>query len=282
MQSGVQENSDHDVRPCPGCGSREGRLRYQEMHFLILRCRECKLTYLANPPPEEGLYEQYYDSSDLLGEAYTRNSVDARLRELYQINEQRVKHIQHFKEGGFLLDVGCGRGFFLKSAADAGFCVRGIDISGAAVAYARSTFGLSVNGDAIETLVAAGDRFDVITLWHVLEHFADPFAVLRQIRELLAEDGVCVIEVPNERSLKFRWARVKWEGGNHPRYHRTFFTSQTLGRALRASGFERVNRLQIVYRLGGRSRAYEIAKKTLNIFAMDAFLDYAAFRNPLR
>jgi 2-polyprenyl-3-methyl-5-hydroxy-6-metoxy-1,4-benzoquinol methylase len=51
---------------------------------------------------------------------------------------------------------------------------------------------------------------------HVLEHFVNPYEVLAQIRSLLKNGGVCVIEVPNLRSLKFMLAKTKWKGGNHP------------------------------------------------------------------
>jgi hypothetical protein len=82
--------------------------------------------------------------------------------------------------------------------------------------------------------------------------------------------------VPNLRSLKFLFAKEKWEGGNHPLYHRTFFTKSTLENTLVKSGFTKVKRLPVSYSVPGKSAAYDWIKRISNIFAADAFLDFAA------
>jgi 2-polyprenyl-3-methyl-5-hydroxy-6-metoxy-1,4-benzoquinol methylase len=235
------------------------------------------LVFLANPPSEAGLYDEYYDGPEPPAGSYERKSADRRLRELYQINEQRLEYILRLKPAGSLLDIGCGRGYFVRSAVDAGFMATGIDVSDSALEHGRSILHVNVTARSVDDILRTGEKYDIITLFHVLEHFRDPLSVLRDVKALLATDGCCMIEVPNERSLKFRLSRNKWEGGNHPRYHRTFFTASSLDEMLHKAGFVKRTRLQVSYRLDGRSHAYELIKAGLNVFGMDSFLDYVAY-----
>lgn len=268
-------------RACPNCGSMDSRLRFTEPPFRIVQCRTCDLVYLVNPPVDGQLYDEYYKSNSLLSLEYRPDSTDSRLRELHAINTQRVSRLRRLKPEGRLLDVGCGRGFFLKTAAEAGYDVYGIDVSERAVTFAREAFQVPAGTETLENLVTEGASYDVVTLWHVLEHFVDPYEALSRVYALLTSGGWVMLEVPNLHSVKFRLARNKWEGGNHPRYHRTFFTAATLRRALEKSGFESVTRLQVSYRIPGRSKAYEAFKRASNLFAWDAFLQFAA-RKPGR
>lgn len=267
-----------DIRPCPNCGSSICVTKFVESPFHIVICSMCALVYLGNPPEEAVLYEQYYDSTEPDGTMYRADSDDPFLAELHAINIQRSARIAKIKPSGRLLDVGCGRGNFLAIARDHGFDVHGIDISERAVAYARKQFSLSVDVATLDDLAKTENRFDVITLWHVLEHFVDPFKHLQQVRSLLNKGGICVIEVPNLNSLKFRIARDKWHGGNHPLYHRTFFSTGTLSSALVKTGFSEVHRWRLTYRVPGRRGIYESCKAALNLVGMDSFLAYVARR----
>jgi 2-polyprenyl-3-methyl-5-hydroxy-6-metoxy-1,4-benzoquinol methylase len=263
-------------RPCPECGSLNAVIKFVELPFQMLRCSNCSLVYLDNPPEDGDRYENYFAGPTPDARKYQTNSPDPLLAELYAINQQRIACVKGIKGAGKLLDIGCGRGYFLKTASDCEYTARGIDISKAAVAYAQENFHLIVSVGTIDDQVTGQELFDIITLWHVLEHFADPFMALRQARMLLRHGGICVVEVPNLHSLKFLTAKQKWEGGNHPFYHRTFFTAHTLRRALVHTGFHDVRRLRLSYRVPGRSRMYEALKIALNLVGMDAFLAFVA------
>lgn len=101
---------------------------------------------------------------------------------------------------------------------------------------------------------------------------------MSKVRKLSNNLGVCYVEVANLRDLKFMLSRQKWKGGNHPRYHRTVFTRKSLRHALIKSGFSQCKRTKLSYKIPGRNRAYEIVKSGLNVFGMDAFLNYMAFK----
>lgn len=268
---------DVQIRPCPGCGTAEFYIAFDEPPFRIVRCRKCSLVFLGNPPPEEALYEEYYSSEEPREDEYRIGSQNPRMRELFAINAQRIKRIHRLKPDGSLLDIGCGRGYFLRTATELGYRTYGIDVSEKAVAYAGRVFDVRADVRSMENLLETGEQFDVITLWHVLEHFVDPFAALRQIRQLLRPDGLCIVEVPNVRSMKFLLSRTKWEGGNHPLYHRTFFSAKTLQAALEDSGFSDVRRMRWSYDAPGMKRPYWYLKHGLNWIAMDAFLDVVAW-----
>ena len=263
------------MRACPNCGSRENTLVMTEGDFKIVRCNKCSLVYLTNIPDESEIYEDYYEIK-FTKDDYTKDSALPHLAEIYEINEQRLEYLKGVKPGGSLLDVGCGSGLFLRTASREGYETYGIDVSNNALAFAESQFGLNVGKETLDELVSAGRKFDIVTLWHVLEHFANPVEELKKIKQLLSPGGICLVEVPNFNSIKFKLSKVKWKGGNHPLYHRTFFTAPTLKDTLQRSGFENTERLRISYKLPEKGAVYNLSKSIFNLAAMDAFLDFAA------
>jgi SAM-dependent methyltransferase len=236
--------------------------------------------YLGNPPPEDRLYDDYYRASRPDPAGYRADAADPHLRELHAINVQRVARVRALAPSGRLLDVGCGRGHFLLTARAAGYEVSGVDVSEGAVGYARKHFGLNADTRTLRDVAETGARFDVVTLWHVLEHFVDPMQALESVGRVLAPGGLLVVEVPNLHSLKFVLAGKKWVGGNHPLYHRTFFTAQTLRLMLVRAGFVGARRMRWSYAVPGRSPAYERVKRALDLAGMDAFLDFTARSAP--
>ena len=216
------------IRPCPNCGSSTYKLKFLKAEFKIVKCRNCQLVFLGNPPENETLYDDYHVHESLLPSDYSRQSNNSMLSDLYRINEQRIEIVKSFRASGQLLDVGCGSGYFTKTAADNGYEVLGIDIAEKAVNYVSTQFDLSARHATLENLIYEEQTFDIITLWHVLEHFLNPFKVMGNIYKLLKPQGICLVEVPNLYSLKFLLSRQKWQGGNHPLYHRTFFSKKTL------------------------------------------------------
>ncbi|MGA3286464.1 MAG: class I SAM-dependent methyltransferase [Bacteroidota bacterium] len=266
------------IRACPCCDFSGAKPKFKVSTFIVVKCLSCSLVYLGNPPKGDGLYDEYYSDREPSSDAYRYDSSDPALRELYEINQQRIKNIKLFKTDGKLLDIGCGRGQFLKTASEHGYYADGIDVSERAVAYARREYGRNAEVRMLAEVVASGEQFDVVTLWHVLEHFINPYEALWQISTLLKRGGICVVEVPNLHSFKFMMSKTKWHGGNHPLFHRTFFSAKTLRAALLRSGFSRVQRLNISYHVPGRNELYEAVKRTLNVVAMDAFLDFVAWK----
>lgn len=266
------------MRFCPNCNYQSYKKVLKEDHFEIVKCLKCGLIYLYNPPDEKELYEKYYDIGFKLQD-YSVDSKFEYLAEIYLINRQRLKF---FKENGFngkILDIGCGSGLFLKTLSESYNDIEGVDVSHKALDFARKEFFLNVSGKSIEKLSEERKRYNIITLLHVVEHFINPVHELKKILGLLDDRGFCFIEVPNFYSIKFRLSGYKWKGGNHPLYHRSFFTAKSLEDTLRRSGFKKYKRVRLSYKLPDKSFVYNISKTIFNFFARDSFLNYIAYKN---
>jgi SAM-dependent methyltransferase len=88
-----------------------------------------------------------------------------------------------------LLDVGCGKGFFVKACRDAGIDASGIDLSQAAIEVARDDLGVPAVCGRIEDATQQLGSFDVVTLWATIEHLPNPLTTLSTIRSVLPPGG---------------------------------------------------------------------------------------------
>jgi 2-polyprenyl-3-methyl-5-hydroxy-6-metoxy-1,4-benzoquinol methylase len=147
-----------------------------------------------------------------INQAWESLDTGVRVWELRQIIKKRTwRH----------LDLGCGQGKLVKSLRQMGI---------GAVGYDKQT------GGAIENLKLK-DKFEVISLYHVLEHLDDPAAVLKQTRRWLKPGGVLVVEIPLVGNLS-----EKWLGKDYLAYsdktHKHFFTQKNLIKLTRESGWQ--------------------------------------------
>src|SRR5262249_10576488 len=134
------------------------------------------------------------------------------------------------------LDFGCGGGSYLRRMHGAGWQVVGLDVSAAAVERVRTDLGLPALAGTLPHPLLEPAGFDVVTMWHSLEHVHDPPAVLREGRRLLVPGGRLLVAVPNIDSLAFRWFGPAWYALDLPR-HLTHFTPRTLTLMLQQAGF---------------------------------------------
>lgn len=161
-------------------------------------------------------------------DALTRHrSVDAR---------KRAEWTREQASGRRLLEVGAGAGFFVKSAAEHGFEAIGVEPSDLAARYARSELGVDVRTGFLETSEVSTETFDVVCMWHVLEHAADPLALLEAARARLAPGGRLVLEVPNVDSVGAEMMRGRWAHLD-PVAHVSHFAPGSLTTALDAADF---------------------------------------------
>ena len=138
--------------------------------------------------------------------------------------------------GGALLDIGCGNGRFLMLAQEMGWNAEGIDFDSKAVETALER-GLVVRQGGIEILSKEQEKYDVITLSHVIEHVPDPLNLLRSIYRLLKPGGSLWLETPNLASLGHQRFRENWRDLDPPR-HLILFTPDSLRLALEQAGFK--------------------------------------------
>lgn len=140
-----------------------------------------------------------------------------------------------------ICDLGCGGGELAAALRSAGHRVVGVEPSptGRAAAAAR---GVTVHAGTAEDLPTAvtSQRFDVVVLFHVLEHCRDPLRALRNARMLLAPGGRAVIEVPNNECRGLATNGIAWHFLDVPR-HLHFFTAASLVRACEDAGLDHVD-----------------------------------------
>jgi len=138
---------------------------------------------------------------------------------------------------GRMLEVGCSYGAVLAAFRSRGWDVEGIELDARTAAWGREHFGLTVHtGDLAQVRNALHPPYDVIAMYHVIEHIPDPRPLLAEVRELLARDGVLVIRTPNVRSAIATVAQGWWEWALAPE-HVHLFSPESLTRVLADAGF---------------------------------------------
>ena len=224
---------------CPACSSDRVRTRFlgaQVNRYRVLQCRRCGLAFCWPRPTEDELTEfyatAYFSSDGAKGYASYSDQPEANARR--QWHELRARYFSWMANPGSVLDVGCATGGFLAEAAANGWSAYGTDISQEAAETARTAHGLRVDGG---TLIPrdCDTRFDLITMWHVLEHLIEPRAALEELSRFLATDGLLFIEVPNWASAGRLVRRQQWAQLRPPE-HISFFTGRSLSGLVENTG----------------------------------------------
>lgn len=156
------------------------------------------------PTPQE-ISQFYADEFYAAYPNFNDSALDVQVRDKSWLNERRSEictSIQEFMGSDFsgkkILDIGCGWGEALLYFREQGMICYGFDPAPEAVAYAQSR-GLNVVVAGMEKMAVFPQSYEVVTLFNVLEHLADPVVVLQEIRDsVLATGGILVIDVPNE------------------------------------------------------------------------------------
>ncbi|MCX6234744.1 MAG: class I SAM-dependent methyltransferase [Bacteroidetes bacterium] len=147
---------------------------------------------------------------------------------------KKFQIIVKFKKGHRILDVGCGTGELLAYFKKRRWETVGIETNSNARDYGITHYGLDVGVD-LKTYKSAPESFDVITLWHVLEHLPDIHEQLRKIISLLKSNGILIAAVPNCNAYDAQYYQEFWAAYDVPR-HLYHFTKQTLSYLLELHG----------------------------------------------
>lgn len=184
--------------------------------FTIDQCHSCHLLF-TNPRPDESSISRYYQSETYISHSDKSNSITDVLYKLVRniTLQQKLKLVNSISKKGKLLDYGCGTGYFLKTCRKNGWDTFGVEPE----TSARSQALQQTDGQIFPNLATLEELgFDVITLWHVLEHVHPLHEVLSQLVSLLDENSKLVIAVPNPKSYDAQKYGVHWAAYDLPRH----------------------------------------------------------------
>jgi len=251
------------------------RMHHVEGTFRVVQCRRCTMVYLTPRPTREGMaryypseaYYSYHPSSPRSGTGLARAVKDLLkaaiagvhlgydqgpapavsqrkwLRAVIwlltaPIRDRLCQYLPPAAWGKRILDVGCGAGLALDYAREFGWQTYGIDVDEAAVARARAR-GHEARVGEVGDLPYSSEFFDVVRIWHTLEHLPHPLVTLREVHRVLKPGGRLWLEVPNIGSAAAAVFRSRWFALDAPR-HLQSFSPRTLERMLREAGFGEV------------------------------------------
>ncbi|HVF82516.1 MAG TPA: class I SAM-dependent methyltransferase, partial [Flavisolibacter sp.] len=179
--------------------------------FVIWQCATCSLRFTQDVPDEDSI-GPYYKSQDYISHSNTDKGL---LNRLYQkvrkhtLQQKAELVISNTKEKGRLLDIGAGIGAFLSTMKERGWEIKGVEPDDVAREKAQELFGLQLE-QPVSLQQLNQITYDVITLWHVLEHVHQLHDYIEQLKSLLTNEGKIFIAVPNYTSGDAAMYRTYW------------------------------------------------------------------------
>jgi SAM-dependent methyltransferase len=213
------------LKNCPACksasiksfmSSRDYFLTKEE--FQIAECMDCGLRF-TNPRPDYNNILKYYDSEDYISHDSSRKGV---LTWIYTharsyMLKKKFNIVSAYSKGRSILDIGCGTGEFLNFCKSRGFKASGIELNDKPRESARIKYGIEVK-KSIEEYASEDQKFDCITLWHVLEHIHELEYTMNKIKMLLKPAGILIIALPNSNSWDADHYKQFWAAYDLPRH----------------------------------------------------------------
>ena len=214
---------------CPFCESEKTRsyLKLKDYFlsqedFEIFECEDCKLLF-TTPRPDKSIIGNYYKSEDYLSHNEHKKGL---MPWIYnQVKKVNIRNKYKIAIGNrtkpHLLDFGCGVGDFLHYAQQKGCEITGCDLSEDARKFATKKLDKTIVSPE-EIFALPHSTFDVITMWHVLEHIDNLKFQTEQLHHLLKDNGRLVIAVPNYKSYDAQYYKDKWAAYDVPRHLNLF------------------------------------------------------------
>jgi 2-polyprenyl-3-methyl-5-hydroxy-6-metoxy-1,4-benzoquinol methylase len=228
----------YSVSSCPVCSSGSfqtfGEAKdYTVSHetFHLQKCVDCDFLF-TSPRPEDSALGNYYISNEYVSHTAKATTLFDKLYETSRELALRwkltlVKKYILTASQPTVLDYGCGTGFFLKKFKENGFNIAGVEPSSIAKKAAEENTGIKI----YKSIDDISGNFDVITLWHVLEHVANLNELITELKKRLNEKGTLFIAVPNYKSNDATHYGMQWAGYDVPR-HLWHFEQKTMTQLL--------------------------------------------------
>jgi 2-polyprenyl-3-methyl-5-hydroxy-6-metoxy-1,4-benzoquinol methylase len=233
----------HNV--CPLCSSEKIGLQLNctdhfisKKEFPVFKCAGCGFSFTQDYP-EESEIAKFYESDSYISHSDTSEGFSNKIyrfaRSLMLHRKQKlIQNITGLKKGT-ILDIGSGTGHFVYTMKNAGWEAKGIEINEKARNFAITHFCVDISSPDKIPAIEAGS-FDCVTLWHVLEHFHDPYKHISEIYRLVKPGAICVIALPNCSSYDAEHYKRFWAAWDVPR-HLWHFNPTTFRQFSELTGF---------------------------------------------
>ncbi len=226
------------VEKCPVCESTDfSNYKIIKDHaisgesFALSKCAKCSFIF-TNPRPSIPFIGKYYEHPNYISHTNkSKNITDILYKTIrkYTLNK-KVKLINSLSEKGKILDIGCGNGHFLNECANNNWQVFGMESNETARNNATELIQKNIY-NSIEQ-VCETKKYNIITLWHVLEHIHELDVYLKTIKKCLKKGGKIIIAVPNVESYDAKYFDEFWAAYDVPR-HLYHFSSKTIKKLLK-------------------------------------------------
>src|SRR3954471_2345067 len=224
-----------ELHRCPICNSNQFKpflackdYTVSRETFSIFRCTSCQFKF-TNPIPDLNKLGSYYKSEEYISHSNTKkgfiNSCYQTVRKYTLL--KKLALLSKFYKTGRILDIGCGTGEFLNTCKQAKWDTVGIEPDENARKMAQNNFSLDVKAEE-ELKNLQDESFDVISMWHVLEHVPDLKGRIEDLKRLLKPNGLILIAVPNCDSHDAKLYKEFWAAYDVPR-HLYHFTPIDIG-----------------------------------------------------
>lgn len=181
--------------------------------------------YATQPQPSLENIPKYYQSDNYISHTdATQTTFDKLYQAIKRINlsskYKLITKYKHLDQDSICLDIGCGTGDFMKYLSQHNLQVRGVEPNEKARLLAHKKFDNSeiIHSDLDGLVQHQNYQFDIITLWHVLEHLPDYDSYLKKIKNILKPDGLLLIAVPNYKSYDAKYYKEFWAAYDVPRH----------------------------------------------------------------
>jgi len=203
--------------------------------FTIVSCETNNFLF-TNPRPKESDISKYYDFEDYISHTNKENDFVSKLYQIVRNYSIKIKCklISKLIGSKKILDVGCGTGEFLSYMTSKGFDTYGVEIAKNARELSIKNHGLLVK-DSLSSLKEK--NFDIITMWHVLEHVYDLDGYMKKIKNILNDNGIVIIAVPNHKCFDQKFYGKHWAGWDVP-LHLWHFDKESMLKVSNKYGFE--------------------------------------------
>lgn len=197
--------------------------------FHLCRCADCGFIFTQDFPVEAEI-GRYYETPDYISHSDTKkgamNSVYHWVRSYMLGRKARLVAREAHRKEGRLLDIGTGTGYFADTMQRRGWQIEAVEKNAQARAFAKEHFNLEVRPDTDLKNLTPGS-FDVITMWHVMEHLEHLNEIWETLNSLLTDKGVLIVAVPNCSSFDAQKYGAYWAAYDVPR-HLWHFTPGTI------------------------------------------------------